>query len=105
MTTPDEGTHHWWPQFLPDGRRFIFEIYAAQTETKGVYVASLDAPDEWRRLLPVPMRGRYGSGHLLYVQEPMDSVYMGVVPYGPVFVGMDQVEKPPNTEPSGVTQM
>ena len=30
--------------------------------------------------------------HILYVQEPMDSVYLGVVPYGPVFVGMDQVE-------------
>ena len=30
--------------------------------------------------------------HLVYVQEPMDSVYMGVVPYGPVFVGMDEVE-------------
>ncbi|NND45481.1 MAG: universal stress protein [Xanthomonadales bacterium] len=31
--------------------------------------------------------------HLLYVQEPMDTVYLGVVPYGPVFVGMDQVEE------------
>jgi len=31
--------------------------------------------------------------HLLYVQEPMDSVYMGVVPYGPVFVGMNEVEE------------
>mgnify|MGYP001557754282 FL=1 len=31
--------------------------------------------------------------HLLYIQEPMDSVYMGVVPYGPVFVGMDEVEE------------
>ena len=30
--------------------------------------------------------------HIVYVQEPMDSVYLGVVPYGPVFVGMDQVE-------------
>lgn len=30
--------------------------------------------------------------HLIYVQEPMDSVYMGVVPYGPVFVGMNEVE-------------
>ena len=30
--------------------------------------------------------------HILYVQEPMGSVYLGVVPYGPVFVGMDQVE-------------
>lgn len=34
-----------------------------------------------------------GRIHLLYVQEPMDSVYMGVVPYGPVFVGMDEVEE------------
>lgn len=33
------------------------------------------------------------SVHLLYVQEPLDSVYMGVVPYGPVFVGMDAVEE------------
>jgi universal stress protein A len=31
--------------------------------------------------------------HVIYVQEPMDSVYMGVVPYGPVFVGMDEVEE------------
>jgi universal stress protein A len=38
--------------------------------------------------------GRAGSKiHLIYVQEPMDSVYMGVVPYGPVFVGMNEVEE------------
>jgi len=69
LTTPDEQTQHWWPQFLPDGRRFIFEIYAFEEERKGVYVSSLDVPDEWRRLLPVPMRGRYGSGHLLFVKN------------------------------------
>jgi universal stress protein A len=34
-----------------------------------------------------------GKVHLVYVQEPMDSVYMGVVPYGPVFVGMSEVEE------------
>lgn len=31
--------------------------------------------------------------HLVYVQEPMDSVYLGVVPYGPVFVGLEEVEE------------
>ena len=36
--------------------------------------------------------GESGALHLVYVQEPMDSVYMGVVPYGPVFVGMDEME-------------
>ena len=30
--------------------------------------------------------------HLVYVQEPIEAVYLGVVPYGPVFSGMDQVE-------------
>lgn len=30
--------------------------------------------------------------HLVYVQEPMDSVYLGAVPYGPVFVGMEEIE-------------
>ncbi|HKJ17135.1 MAG TPA: universal stress protein [Xanthomonadales bacterium] len=29
---------------------------------------------------------------LLFVQEPMDSVYLGAVPYGPVFVGMEEIE-------------
>ena len=76
LTTPDERTHHWWPQFLPDGRRFLFEIYGlpedgtgVYADNAGVYVASLDAPDERRRLLPVPMRVRYGSAHLLFVQD------------------------------------
>jgi Tol biopolymer transport system component len=76
LTTPDERTGHWWPHFLPDGRRFLFEIFGLDAETAGapadnagVYVASLDAPDERRRLLPVPMRTLYGSGHLLFVQD------------------------------------
>ena len=38
------------------------------------------------------LAGPESTVHLVYVQEPMEAVYMGVVPYGPVFVGMDQVE-------------
>jgi universal stress protein A len=38
------------------------------------------------------LAGAETAVHLVYVQEPMEAVYMGVVPYGPVFVGMDQVE-------------
>ena len=76
LTTPEGRTHHWWPDFLPDGRRFLFESFGLQAETAGahaetagVYLGSLDAPDEVRRLLPVPMRVKYGSGHLLFVQD------------------------------------
>jgi universal stress protein A len=43
-----------------------------------------------KRALSVAAEG--AEVHLAYVQEPMEAVYMGVVPYGPVFVGMDQVE-------------
>ena len=55
---------------------------------------------------PVVKRAlRVASGetevHLVYVQEPMDSVYLGVVPYGPVFVGMDQVEEKLSAELKG----
>jgi hypothetical protein len=38
---PGEGSHRW-PQFLPDGRRFIFFSTLGSPETQGVYVASLD---------------------------------------------------------------
>ncbi|MDX1556283.1 MAG: universal stress protein [Xanthomonadales bacterium] len=36
--------------------------------------------------------GEHTELHLVFVQEPMDSVYLGVVPYGPVFVGLEEVE-------------
>lgn len=36
--------------------------------------------------------GEESEIHLVFVQEPMDSVYLGVVPYGPVFVGLEEVE-------------
>lgn len=36
--------------------------------------------------------GENAQMHLIFVQEPMDSVYLGAVPYGPVFVGMEDVE-------------
>jgi Tol biopolymer transport system component len=40
---------HRWPQFLDDGRRFLFYVKTNRTESSGVYLASLDTPG--RRLL------------------------------------------------------
>jgi universal stress protein A len=58
-------------------------------------VAAIDLSSESgiiiQRALDVVSAG--GKIHLVYVQEPMDSVYMGVVPYGPGFVGMNEVEE------------
>ncbi|HXG89474.1 MAG TPA: protein kinase [Vicinamibacterales bacterium] len=46
---PKQYTHRW-PQFLPDGNRFLFSTFLGPPETRGLFVASLDA-GEPRRLL------------------------------------------------------
>jgi len=36
------GPDHRWPQFLPDGKRFLYSSTLGTPETNGIYVASLD---------------------------------------------------------------
>jgi Tol biopolymer transport system component len=38
---PGQGSHRW-PQFLPDGRRFLFLATLGQPELRGIYLADLD---------------------------------------------------------------
>ena len=65
---------HRYPEFLPDGRRFLFTSRSAERDNNALYVASLDSP-EVRRLMPaesrvshVPRRGdRHGA--LFYYSE------------------------------------
>ncbi len=60
---------HRWPQFLSDGRHFLFYLVSTTNPTasehSGIYVASLDS-SEPRLLLRSESRGRYARGHLLY---------------------------------------
>ena len=43
VTTLQTGdTSHRWPQFLPDGRRFLFRVALGRLETRGTYVGSLE---------------------------------------------------------------
>lgn len=63
----------------------------------GVYSKILAAVDLSAESAEVVRKAAQVAGegseiHLVFVQEPMDSVYLGVVPYGPVFVGMEEVE-------------
>src|SRR5262245_32298697 len=55
--TPMPVTHlvagqggHRWPQFLPDGRQFLFLIAFSSPEVNGVYLASLDGREPTRLL-------------------------------------------------------
>jgi serine/threonine protein kinase len=44
-----QGSHRW-PQFLPDGRRFIFLASLGRAETRGVFVGSVDGGEPTRVL-------------------------------------------------------
>ncbi len=71
VTTVDaaraEDDHHA-PQFLPDGRRFVFLVNSHKPENSGLYVASLDAPSERQKVAPF-LHYIHASGHLLFARE------------------------------------
>ena len=46
-----EGDAHKYPEFLPDGRHFLYLVTSVKTETAGIYVGSLDGAPPMR-LLP-----------------------------------------------------
>src|SRR5262249_34267344 len=39
------------PQFLPDGRHFLYQQGASSRDTQGIYITSLDHPDDAVQLL------------------------------------------------------
>ncbi len=41
--------NHAWPSFLPDGRHFLFTVYATEPANAGVFIGSLDSPRRWSR--------------------------------------------------------
>ena len=58
-----------WPQFLPDGRHFLFVATSIQPEQAGIYVGSLDS-DERRQINATRSYALYApSGHLLFIQD------------------------------------
>jgi DNA-binding winged helix-turn-helix (wHTH) protein/Tol biopolymer transport system component len=60
------------PQFLPDGRHFLFFLHSANVDQTGSYVGSLDSPRRIRVLSRSSSPAIYSSpGYLLYVQDAM----------------------------------
>jgi Tol biopolymer transport system component len=71
VTTVDQSLgdyHHGWPEFLPDGRRFLFVIRSTRADRTGVYVGSLDGGTP-RLVMPAFSRVRYVDGHLMFVRQ------------------------------------
>jgi DNA-binding winged helix-turn-helix (wHTH) protein/Tol biopolymer transport system component len=58
------------PQFLPDGRHFLFYLLSSNPDQTGSYVGSLDSPERVRVLSQSNSAATYASpGYLLYVQN------------------------------------
>jgi Tol biopolymer transport system component len=53
---------HYWPQFLPDGRHFLYHIRGAKPGLAGTYVASLDSKPE-------------AQGHIQVIANTRNSLY------------------------------
>ena len=70
---PSGDWGHFWPSFLPDGRRFLFtaKLYTrtAEASEQGIYLGSLDSP-KIERLLPDLSSAVYASpGYLVFARE------------------------------------
>ncbi len=75
VTKPGSAGSHRFPEFLPDGRRFLFLDTSNTPESTGLYAGSLDGMAPARILAEVsnaayaPPGGSRRSGHLLFRQE------------------------------------
>jgi hypothetical protein len=67
---PSRKDQHFWPQFLPDGRHFLYVVHSEDKMRSGLWVGSLDSLEFRRRLLEEEIPAIYGgAGYLLYSRE------------------------------------
>ena len=61
----NQETFHASPQFLPDGRRFIYLVQSARPENAGIYIATLGTKES-RRIVGSNTNAAYASGYLFF---------------------------------------
>jgi len=107
VTLVDASRHeifHAWPQFLPDGRHFIYLVQSALPENTGIYAGSLDSKEKKRLLntssLPAYAGLPSGRGYLLFMHaatlmaQAFDSTKLEME--GDAFPVVDDVRLPPS---------
>jgi Tol biopolymer transport system component len=55
----DSETGHFWPRFLPDGRRFLYLVWSADAAGRALMAASLDAAESAARVMPAESNAIY----------------------------------------------
>jgi Tol biopolymer transport system component len=77
-TLADGDIQHRWPQFLPDGRHFLYLRMSSDANKAGIYIGSIDAKPEEQsreRLLATNRQAYFAaspngrSGHLVFLRE------------------------------------
>jgi Tol biopolymer transport system component len=72
LDTSSGEVQHSQPEFLPDGRRFLYfsfgSLAGGALDPKGVFIGSLDASEPPRLLLAGVRQARYAAGRLLFVR-------------------------------------
>ena len=73
---PEAGeSGHGYPQFLPDGNRFLYFVASSDPNVQGVYASSLENPNAREQILRTPAKAVYVParapypGYLLWMQE------------------------------------
>jgi hypothetical protein len=70
----DTERSHRWPQFLPDGRRFLYLAtfkLGGNLKPAELRIGSLDAPDEASVAVRIESSAVYGAGHILFMRAGM----------------------------------
>lgn len=62
---------HAWPQFLPDGRRLLYQVISPDTTRAGVYAGGIDAGGATRILGDASAATYVAPGLLVYIQRGM----------------------------------
>ncbi len=70
LTTPDsKETGHRWPDFLPDGKHFLYFSHGSTIADSGIYLAALDSKER-KLLLHNDSNAIYAApGYLLFVRD------------------------------------
>jgi len=78
LTTPDASrgeTGHGFPQFLPDGKHFLYFVQSGDPNVAGIYIASLDHPEAKVQVLRTYTKAVYTepvmaeAGYLLWLRD------------------------------------
>jgi serine/threonine protein kinase/Tol biopolymer transport system component len=68
-------TGHGYPQFMPDGKHFLYFIQSGDASSEGIYISSLDHPQQRVRIMKTNTKALYtrpimaGSGYLLWLRN------------------------------------